>query len=483
MKVNRSALDVVGCSEDQALGQLVWQTPWWRHDETLIETIREAVAQVARGEMQQFEAQHISVEGTPVDVVVTLKPFVDDLGEVRLLIVEAHDVSSIKRLEKKLYHSQKMEAFGTLTGGIAHDFNNILGGVMGYAELSLLEPGLEEKIRHNLKGIFNACLRGRDLVAQMLAFSRQEAQDKLPISIQEMVEESLNLVRASVPSSIEIVTDLSAKDGRIMGNSTQLQQVFINLCTNAVHAIGDTGGRITVSTRARQLDRQPAEELGIQPGNTLVITISDTGCGIAPNLLSRIFDPFFTTKDVGKGTGLGLSVVQGIVESFDGVITVESQLGAGSTFSLYFPLLGAGHENDVVNPADPGDMAKENTGDGRHILLVEDEPAVLEVAKAMLDMMGYRVSGYDDPSEALAAYESSPDGFDLVITDLSMPKLRGRELARHIKDIDPQVPVVAWTGFSENASDMTSGRLDFDGLIQKPTSYEELNALLQRLLG
>ncbi|MBW2101889.1 MAG: response regulator, partial [Deltaproteobacteria bacterium] len=338
------------------------------------------------------------------------------------------------RLERRLRQSEKMEAIGTLAGGIAHDFNNILYAVIGYTELSMDEVGEGHPAWCFLEEVLRAAQRAKDLVGQILTFSRQGPDERRPVRVDTVVREAMGLLRASIPSTIEIRQEIET-EALVTADPVRLHQVVVNLCTNAAQAMEEKGGTLTV-----RLEEKPEvpSRLGPAPGPYLLLTVEDTGPGMPEKVLDRVFEPFFTTKDRGKGTGMGLSVVHGIVEGYGGTVTAQSEPGKGAVFRVYLPATGSGAEtgdsDDVKCPVP--------MGRGERILFVDDEEALVALGQRMIESLGYRVTTRVSSLEALELFRASPSRFDAVVTDLTMPHMKGDELAREITRIRRDIPVI-----------------------------------------
>ncbi len=352
-------------------------------------------------------------------------------------------------LEGQLRQAQKMEALGTLAGGIAHDFNNILAAVIGHAELLAQDLAADQEGREGVEEILVASRRARDLVQQILTFSRLRERERRLIALEPVVLEALKLLRASLPTTIEIRTTVTPEDHLVLADTTQIHQVVLNLCTNAAHAMQEHGGVLDVSCHSVEVDAELAKEHpGLNPGLYMRLSVRDTGHGMDRLTLDRIFDPFFTTKQPGEGTGLGLAVVHGIMQSHDGAVTVASEPGAGTVFSLYFPAIeGRAIAASREEPPEP-------RGTGQRVLLVDDEPALVRIATRVLERLGYQVIPHTEATAALADFLARPDAFDLVLTDLTMPRMTGLELAREITARRPELPVILTSGYS-GALDLT----------------------------
>jgi PAS domain S-box-containing protein len=376
-------------------------------------------------------------------------------------------------LEAQLRQTQKLEALGTLAGGIAHDFNNILTAIIGNQELALMELDAPEDLRRSLDGIGQASKRAKELVRQILTFSRKQQPERKPQSLQPIVAEVLGLLRASLPVTIEICPDLSLDAPIVLADGNQIHQVAMNLCTNAAHAMRGRPGRLSVRLARRLLDAAASQALPeLRPGRYALLTISDTGCGMSAEVLARIFEPFFTTKGPGEGTGLGLAVVHGIMKDHDGAIAVRSQPGVGTTFELYFP---EAVEADVaVREADTGILP----GRGECILVVDDEEAICAVIGAMLEKIGYRAETFDDPRAALERLRAAPAAFDLLLTDRTMPHLSGPELVAQVHIVRPNIPAFMMSGLSDE--DPAAGQ-EY-GLVAKPIDIANLSHILRHAL-
>jgi signal transduction histidine kinase/ActR/RegA family two-component response regulator len=381
-------------------------------------------------------------------------------------------------LQEQLQQAQKMEAIGTLAGGIAHDFNNILTAILGYAELASLDLPGDSKAEENLQQSIRAGHRAKALVQQILAFSRQGKEERKPLNIKPIIKENLKFLRASLPATIEIRQDMGDDLATIVADPTQVQQVLMNLCTNAAHAMGENGGVLQVSlNNCRVEEGTSAAVAGVEPGPYLRLRVTDTGHGMPPEILKRIFDPYFTTKEVGKGTGLGLAVVHGIVKSYRGGITVSSEVGRGSTFDVYFPRVEIPKEVAAAG-------AQESLPSGGHerILLVDDEHAVAEIIQGMLNILGYRTSARTSSIEALELFRAKPDQFDLVITDMTMPNMTGDKLTGKLLEIRPDIPIILCTGYSEYITKEKGESIGIRELLLKPLAMKELAQAVRRVL-
>ncbi|MFH1154135.1 MAG: response regulator [Pseudomonadota bacterium] len=380
-------------------------------------------------------------------------------------------------LETELRQAHKMEAIGTLTGGIAHDFNNILGIILGNAELALDDVRDRTPVRKNLEEIQTACHRARDVVRQLLSFSRKSPQEQTWITLIPLVKESLNLLRSSIPSSVEILPMIPDQINRVLANPTQIHQVIINLCTNAAQAMDD-GGLMTVGLEDIHLREKDMEAYrDLEPGQYIKLWVSDTGYGIPRDIIDKIFDPYFTTKEVGKGTGLGLSVVHGIVRSHRGGVSVKSRPGLGTLIEVLLPAQSPDQGQELDQP--PPSACAVGT---ERILFVDDEPSLAAMGKSILQRLGYTVKTATDPATALIMIRSDPDSLDLVITDMTMPRMSGKDLAEQIWQSFPGLPVILCTGYSEKINEQTALDAGFRKYIEKPLNRQALAKAVREAL-
>ncbi|MBP7460256.1 MAG: response regulator [Candidatus Delongbacteria bacterium] len=415
-------------------------------------------------------------DATTVTLDVLILPLRNDRGTIQGYLEIGLDVTSELIFEKRLQQAQKLEAIGTLASGIAHDFNNILSGIFGYAELSLLDKDSPVKTEGYAREIIKASERARDLVSQILTFSRKTDIELIPLQPQIVLKEALKLLRASIPSTIAIETNINSFSF-ILGEPTQLHQIIMNLFTNAVHAIGSRIGTIRLELEDFMVNEEfTALHPGIHPGNHIIIRVSDTGCGIPPELLDRVFDPFFTTKSPGEGTGLGLSVVDGIVKKMDGIITVYSEIGKGIQFNIIIPCT-ATHTmtNDPENK-----HIRQGT---ERIAVIDDETAILKTLKSILSNFGYRITTFSDSRQALDSLNTDSDLFDLLIIDYSMPHLTGLELIKNLRQQGNQIPVILTSGYISQEIEQTARTIDINEIMTKPISIYRLAEAIQRVLA
>lgn len=408
---------------------------------------------------------------------VSASPIFGPTGELVSSIYVSRDVTELKALEGQLRQAQKMEAIGALAGGIAHDFNNILTPVLGYAEIIVEELPEGSPLAEPAQEVLKAGRRARDLVKQILSFSRQAEQERFPIEIHLVAKEVLKLLRSSLPSSIEIRQDL-APCGMVLADPIMIYQVVMNLCTNAYHAMRETGGVLAVTLAEAEIGPEDySTALHLKPGPYLRLEVSDTGGGMPRHIVERIFEPYFTTKAKGEGTGLGLSVVHGIVTGIGGHVTVYSEPGKGTTFHVYLPkYLEKQRPEEAAGAAAPLPRGHER------ILVVDDETTIIELMEKSLEALGYQVTSCSDSGQALERFAAQPAGFDLVITDMTMPHLTGAELAQRLLAIRPALPVILCTGFSEIINEEKATALGIRRLLMKPVLRDELAKALREEL-
>jgi len=410
-------------------------------------------------------------------------PYSDRHGNIVGIIGVARDFTELKwakqekeKLETQLRQAHKTEAIGTLAGGIAHDFNNILAAIIGYTELAREDVPEGSRIQSNLKEVLKAGIRAKDLIGHILTFSRQDEGQRRPLQIGLIVKEALKLLRASLPTTIDIRQDIKSQSGLISGDPTGIHQVLMNLSTNAGHAMREKGGVLEVRLVDEDLDAGAASvHPDLKPGPYLTLTVSDTGCGMDPEVMERIFDPYFTTKEVGEGTGMGLAVVHGIVESHGGAVAVDSTPGKGATFQVFFPRIKTEEveEAGIVEPLPTG---------RERVLFVDDEKALVDIGKQILERLGYEVVARTSSIEALEAFKAQPHRFDLVITDQTMPNMTGEDLAKELMRIRPDIPVILCTGYSHMISEDKAKAMGIRAFIMKPILRHDIAQTIRRVL-
>ena len=419
--------------------------------------------------------QTVKKDGTLIWTERLASPMLSD-GDI--VILEAYiDVTERHRLEAQLHQAQKMQAIGTLAGGISHDFNNLLTSILGYTELARQELRPDQAAGHYLTEVLTAGTRAKDLVQQILTFSRQTEIRRSPIQLQPVIQEVLSLLRAALPASIVIQPVLEANAGLVLADATQMHQVLLNLCTNAAHAMRETGGVIEVRLDAVDVTPDsPLVPLHLQAGPYVRLQVRDNGQGMTSAVMERIFEPFFTTKRTGEGTGLGLAVVHGIVMRHEGDITVESIPARGTTFTVHLPQIAEA----VIADRQPEHL---DTGGNEHILFVDDEEVLVYLGKAILESLGYQVTGCSGSSEALDIFQEMPHQFDLVITDYTMPDMNGEALAHALRQIRPGIPIILCTGLSDVNTAERAQALGLNAVVLKPWTSQDLGMKIRQVLA
>ncbi|WP_457551987.1 ATP-binding protein [Desulfobacula sp.] len=402
------------------------------------------------------------------------KPYIS--GIARDVTEKFLSEKKLEKLQAQIAQSQKMETIGTLAGGIAHDFNNILSPILGYAEMLLEDIAEDSPSRDNLNEIYTSALRAKNLVKQILAFSRQEITELQLVKIQPIVKETLKLLRSTIPTTIDIEQDINNDCGAIKADPTQIHQIIMNLSTNAYHAMAETGGELKISLKEVELGELDLISPDMTPGAYACLSVSDKGTGMDKNLIEKIFDPFFTTKEKGKGTGMGLSVVHGIVKKMNGVIQVYSEPNKGTQFYVYFPVEKGSFEEQNIQMQGPIQKGME------HILLVDDEEAIITMEKKMLDRLGYQVTSRTSSLEALESFRATPDKFDIVITDMAMPNMPGDKFSTELVKIRPDIPILLCTGFSESISEEKAAALGIKAFLLKPVVMKDLARKIRDVL-
>ena len=406
-------------------------------------------------------------------------------GDREMVVWVARDITERKHaekarqtLEEQLRQSQKMEAIGVLAGGIAHEFNNILGGIIGFADLIRFDAPPDSEINEHAQLILQAGRRAKELVQQILTFSRRsQPASRQAVSLTRVVNDELRLIRASLPSTIAIHSHLTQSPTTVWANANELYQALINLCANAEHAMRGRGGRLDIQIETCTLSHPgPSSYLPVASGSYALLRVSDTGCGMPQEVAERIFEPFFTTKAVGEGVGLGLAVVYSIIESYHGAITVESQPGVGTTVVVYLPVYD---EPEVASEAPQRELPH---GQGR-ILVVDDEAPLVRFAKQLLERLGYKVAATTSSVEALDYFRLDPQGFDAIVTDRTMPQMTGEDLARAVRSLRADIPIILCSGYSQGLTPAKLRELRIDAFCVKPLGAHELANTLHRLLS
>ncbi|MDP8243507.1 MAG: PAS domain S-box protein [Candidatus Hinthialibacter antarcticus] len=473
--VNPYFEQVTGYTRAEALGQNPRVLKSGKHDCGFYEEMWKTLT---AGKVWTGVLINKSKTGELFEEEATLSPVVDSYGTIVNYVAVKRDVTEKKQLEQHLRQSQKMEAIGSLAGGIAHDFNNILMATMGYAELVRSQLPQGGELYNQQSNIIKASMRAKELINQILSFSRQTEQEKQSIHLSPILKEALKLLSASIPKNITILSEIESDDICIFGDPTQMHQVMMNLCTNAYHAMRDRGGVLSVTMKCEPAPITQTTERNSTPGEEryCVLKVSDTGVGMDEQTMERVFEPYFTTKKKGDGTGLGLSVVHGIVKDHHGFIDIQSEVGGGTTVTASFPLL----PNKAENPQHSEPLLP--VGAGETIMIVDDEWPIVEMLKLSLSQLGYRVEGFVSCREALEAFKANPRSYDMVITDMSMPHRSGIEVAQEIAQIREDVPVVLCTGYVGPEHERMIADVEIADVLLKPVLQKDVAKSVHRCL-
>lgn len=485
LDANRSALDFAGIQLSEVVGKPFWETPWWSHSPEMQNRIRAAVHDAAKGKLVRSEATHPAQDGSIHFIDFTLKPVMDETGRVTLLIPEGRDITERKRAEESQLHlheqltqAQKMESVGRLAGGVAHDFNNMLSVILGNAEMAMVQVDQTQPIHSHLEEIRTAGKRAANLTRQLLAFARKQTVVPKVLDLNETVEGMLKMLRRLIGEDIDLAWLPGTGLWPVKVDPSQVDQILANLCVNARDAIAGVG-KLTIETgNAAFGEACGTGHAGFPSGEFVLLAISDNGCGLAKETLEHIFEPFFTTKEMGHGTGLGLATVYGIVKQNNGFINVHSEPGTGTTFKIYLPRhTGQASETETAIPA------AIPKGQGETVLLVEDEPTILEMTKKILEMQGYAALTASTPDEAIRLAEEYPGVIHLLMTDVVMPKMNGRDLAKRLRPTRPAMKCLFMSGYTADVIGR-HGVLD-EGVqfIQKPFSTQDLTIKLRAVLN
>ena len=473
VRFNKAGEDLIGYSRKELIGKHDFEFFPKKEADFFTKTDREVLD---KGTFFDIPEEPIQTKYKGKRILHTKKiPLLDEKGQPEYLLGISEDITESKRLEEQLQQAQKMESIGTLAGGIAHDFNNVLYSIIGYTELTMDDVPEGSLAQKNLKEIFKGAMRAKDMVQQILAFSRKTDTEKKPIKAQSVVKEALKLLRTSIPSTIEIRQNIDADCSPVLADATQIHQVVINLATNAYQAMQEKGGVLELTLMEEEIGSDDSD-LNLAPGTYLKLTVSDTGHGMDKAVIEKIYDPYFSTKGPGEGTGMGLSVIHGIVRSHGGDIKVYSELGEGTVFHIYLPLI-------ETRPVEPKTITEEAVSTGtEHILLVDDEECIVLMAQQMLERLGYQVTSRTSSMKALEAFKAKPNAFDLVITDMTMPNMTGLELAPRLKEIRPDIPIIICTGFSEMIDKNKAKNMGILAYIMKPILKDEMAGTIRKLL-
>ncbi len=480
-RCNRTLENMLGYDADEMVGRHIAEIV--SDDPGLHKRMQAALERLQEVDIvKNIKAEWRCKNGDTCPVEYNMTVFRDSAGNLTGSVGSVRDVTELRRMEQEkeqienqLRQAQKMEAIGTLAGGIAHDFNNILTIITGYTDLLLEKHKSDDRTHRILHEIFSATQRGTNLVHQILTFSRKKKLEHKPLKLDSIVKETIKFLQTSLPKSIALKAHIETDHCVILSDPTQAQQVLINLCTNAAHAIGDRDGTVTVSLRETSVSTAGCTEPGLEPGTYLLLSVTDDGPGMDAETVDHIFEPYFTTKEKGKGTGLGLAVVHGIVKSHHGTVSVSSKPGEGTTFDLYFPL----HEQPLPEDDAYHDLPAAGS---ESLLVVDDEPAVADIMSQILTPLGYAVVVKTAAREALEAFQRNPAAFDAVITDKNMPEMNGFTLSEKILALRPDIPVLLCTGYSEKSDEEKAREKGIHEVIMKPLSRHNLAAAIRRAI-
>jgi len=466
--INKGFTREIGFTREDVIGKApseinIWQNPSDR--KKLVQGLQE------KGYYENLEAQFLRKDGSIRTALMSAS--VIALKGAPHIISSTRDITESKLIAAKLQQAQKMESVGSLAGGIAHDLNNILFPISGLSEMLLNEMSRDNSEYGKIEQIHQSAKRGSDLVKQILTFSRQSNPMKLPIRIQPIMKEVLNLARATIPKNIEIASHILPDCGMVLADPTQVHQIAMNLITNAYHAVEEKGGTINLELKETLFEKDNS----MKSGRYACLTISDNGTGIDQSLIDKIFDPYFTTKELGKGTGLGLSVVHGIVKEHGGDIRACSEVGKGTTFDVYLPLLGNASDSRTDS------LTRKYPTGCESILLVDDEEPIVRMEQMILEKLGYQVSIRTSSLDVLADFKTDPSKFDLVISDRGMPDMTGEQLAWELISIRPDIPIIICTGFSDNNDEKRARELGVKGFLMKPVAMGDLAEMVRKILN
>lgn len=469
---NAQACKILECSQQDILG-----LDWFDHfippgqRESVRTVFRQLISKEIQG-AETYENSVVSLSGQEKIIAWHNTFIADDDGQVVGLLGAGEDVTEKRALEARLLQSQKMESIGMLAGGIAHDFNNILYPIIGFTQLSMDELGHDHPVQENLEDILSGAKRARDLVKQILLFSRQQDQELRPTQLIPVIKATLKLLASGLPSQIHIQEEFSVKNDLVLCDPTQIHEILMNLFVNACHAFETEEGTITVTLH----DCTPDRDRPVPPGTYVCLSVEDNGSGIPEEMLGKVFEPYYTTKEVGKGSGLGLSVVHGIVKHHNGEIRIRSHLGQGTVVEIFLPLL-AEADGTVQDDGLP-----ERCGTER-IIFVDDEKAVVKLGTRVLEGLGYQVVGMGSSTAALKQIRNDPKGYDLLITDMAMPDMDGIDLAKAVYALNPDMPVMICSGYSKKLDQVQSRPGNIFKVIDKPLSVEDLSSKVRSVLN
>ena len=474
---NDNFVNIIGSSKETLIGLNMFDL----HDKNIVQALENAL----KGQTVTFDGEYSSmtaIKVTPIRLIFgpvfsREKTVQGGIGIIEDISEQIQAESEREKLKIQLQQAQKMESIGTLAGGIAHDFNNILFPILGHTELLLKDIPESSPLRDSLDKIYTSTLRAKDLVKQILTFSRRGSSEFEPLEIQIVIKEALKLIRSTIPATIDIKQDIRDGIGVINADPTQIHQIVMNLSTNAYHAMEKTGGELNVGLNGIELGDNNILRNGMAPGLYACLTIADTGIGMDEDLIKKIFDPFFTTKEHGKGTGIGLSVVHGIVLNMNGAIEVNSEPGKGTEFIIYLPMV-----KKSLKKQEPIQVKRSVQKGNERIFLVDDEEEIIVMVKKMLEHFGYQVTSFTDSAKALETFCNDPEKFDMIITDMAMPNISGDKLSAEVKKIRPDIPVLLCTGYSETMSEENAETLGINGFLLKPIVMNDLFQKIREVL-
>lgn len=478
--MNKGGQEQLGIVDITGFIETSWIDFWKGKDH---EMALDAVHKAAGGSTESFQGYCPTVQGTSKHWDVVISPIYNHEGEVSRLLAISRDISEWKRSEEKktrlgtqLQQAQKMQAIGTLAGGIAHEFNNVLGVILGYTDMIRSDMPPHSRDRKRLSRVLKAGLRAKDLVTQILTFCRKSDNKRIPLNLNVLIKESLKLIQPSIPSSIEIRQNFCTETANVLADPGEINQILMNLCANAVHAMREKGV-LEISLETVNLsDKQAAQTVSLTAGQYVRLSVKDTGEGLDPQTKERVFEPFFTTKGVGEGTGMGLALVYGIVESYGGAIFIDSEVGKGATFELYFPTM-----QDIVAEEEAEETSSPVSGSG-HILLIDDDEMYAETVTDLLERLGYSVTTMASSENALKLFQEKPGEFDLIITDQVMPGLTGEEVSREILTIRPGTPIIISTGHSTQMDAEKAKLMGIREFAMKPYVVSDIAKIIKKIL-